>query len=351
MKRAWRVRTLSLILALQAGPAAAHVTATGLAQVTVDADAVTYRLTLMLSELPADPAQLLARATRRERVDAERIADALRAHVTIRVNGEACRPGRIIIRGVDLGEPKALLEYGLHCAAAPGRLDLEENWTDFLGPHYRTIVTIATPRGGTEYVLGEETPRVSVDFGAPAPSGLFSFVRLGVTHILTGYDHLLFLLALLIGASNFWRVLAIVTAFTLAHSITLSLAVLGFVHAPGAIVEPLIAASIVWVALGNLLGQSRPWDRIAVTFVFGLVHGLGFADALSQLALSGWALARALVGFNLGVELGQGLAVGVALPVFFYIGTLKRATLMVRTASFTVAMVGAYWFVERVFFG
>jgi hydrogenase/urease accessory protein HupE len=239
----------------------------------------------------------------------------------------------------------------LRCAGAPGRLDLEEDWTDVFGPHYRTIATVATPRGGGEYVLGEESRQASVDFGAPAPSGLTGFVRLGVQHILTGYDHLLFLLALLIGASNFWRVLGIITAFTLAHSITLSLAVLGLVRAPGALVEPMIAASIVWVAVANMFGHSRPWDRLAVTFLFGLVHGLGFADALSQLALSGWPLVRALVGFNLGVELGQAVAVGVALPALFYVGSLERATVMVRAASLAVAAVGAYWFVERVFFG
>src|SRR5262249_22170622 len=158
-------------------------------------------------------------------------------------------PGRIVIRSSDIGEAKAFLEYFLHCAAAPGRLDLEEDWRDFFGPHYRTIATIAAPRGGGEDVLGEESRQASVDFGAPAPIGVMGFVRLGVEHILTGYDHLLFLLALLIGASSFWRVLAIVTAFTLAHSLTLSLAVLGLVHAPAAIVEPLIAASIVWVAV------------------------------------------------------------------------------------------------------
>jgi hydrogenase/urease accessory protein HupE len=351
MNRFRRLHICGLVLALLTSPAAAHVTATGLAAITIDGNAVTYRLTLVLSELPEEAAQLLARAVNGERPEVERVAEALRAHVMIRVAGEACRPGRIVIRGSDLGDPKAFLEYSLRCAGAPGHLDLEEDWTDVFGPHYRTIATVATPRGGGEYVLGEESRQVSVDFGVPAPSGLTGFVRLGVEHILTGYDHLLFLLALLIGASNFWRVLGIVTAFTVAHSITLSLAVLGLVHAPGTIVEPMIAASIVWVATSNLFGQSRPWDRLAVTFLFGLVHGLGFADALSQLALSGWPLMRALVGFNFGVELGQAVAVGLALPVLFFVGRLKRAALMVRAASFAVAVVGAYWFVERVFFG
>ncbi len=351
MNRIRRLQICGVVFALLTSPAAAHVTATGLAAITVEGNAVTYRLTLVLSELPEEAAQLLARAVNGARPDAERVAEALRIHVMVRVAGEACRPGRIVIRGSDVGEPKAFLEYGLRCAGAPGRLDLEEDWTDMFGPHYRTIATVATPHGGGEYVLGEESRQASVDFGAPAPSGLTGFVRLGVQHILTGYDHLLFLLALLIGASNFWRVLGIVTAFTLAHSITLSLAVLGLVHAPGALVEPMIAASIVWVAVANMFGHSRPWDRLAVTFLFGLVHGLGFADALSQLALSGWPLVHALVGFNLGVELGQAVAVGMALPALFYVGSLKRATVMVRAASLAVAAVGAYWFVERVFFG
>jgi hydrogenase/urease accessory protein HupE len=351
MSRARRFLRCSLGLALLASPAAAHVTATGLAALAVDGEAVTYRLTLALSELPNEAAQLLAGAMNGDRAQAERMAEALQRHVSVRVAGEPCRPGRVVIRGTEAGEPKATLQYGLRCSSAPGRLDLEEDWTDLFGPHYRTIVTIATPHGSGEYVLGEESRRASVDFGAAAPSGLLGFVRLGVEHILTGYDHLLFLLALLIGATSFWRVLGIVTAFTLAHSITLSLAVLGLVHAPASIVEPLIAASIVWVAVGNLFRQEKPWDRVAVTFGFGLVHGLGFADALASLALAGWPLVRALVGFNLGVELGQALAIAVALPVLFYVASLTRASLMVRSASAAVAAIGAYWFIERVFFG
>jgi hydrogenase/urease accessory protein HupE len=346
-----RLRICMLVLALLTGPAVAHVTVTGLAAVAVDGTAVSYRLTLVLSDFPPAVAQLLMGAASGERADAERVADALRRAVAIRVAGEPCRSGRIVIRSSDAGESKVFLEYGLHCGDTPGRLDLEEDWTYLFGPHYRTLATIATPHGVGEYVLGEEARRASVDFGAPVPGGFFGFVRLGVEHILTGYDHLLFLLALLIGASSFWRVLGIVTAFTLAHSITLSLAVLGLVHARAAMVEPLIAVSIVWVAVGNLFGPRRPWDRLAVTFVFGLVHGLGFADALSQLTLSGWPLLRALVGFNSGVELGQAVAVGVALPALLYVGTLKRAAVVVRAASSAVALIGAYWFVERVFFG
>ena len=338
----------SLCLALFALPAAAHVTATGLAQVTADGAAISYRLTVLPVELPEETAQLLMRAAGGSRPEAERVAEAVRTHVTIRVAGEPCRPGRVLVRATEVGVIKVTLDYALHCASAPGRLDLEEDWTGFFGEHYRTIATVQTPGSSGEYVLGEDTKRASVNFGTPAPSGLAGFVRLGVEHILTGYDHLLFLLALLIVASSLWRVLGIVTAFTLAHSVTLSLAVLGLVHVPGAIVEPAIAASIVWVALENLFGQSS--RRLAVAFLFGLVHGLGFADALSQIALSGWPLARALVGFNVGVELGQAAAICLALPIILYVRTRPYAATLYRIASLAVAAIGAFWLIERVLF-
>ena len=351
MKRVVVLAGCALVAALLATRVAAHVTATGLATIAVDGTAVHYRLTLVASELPGEAAALLTRAANGARGEVERIAAALRSSIAIRVAGETCRPGRILIRGSEIGEPKIVLDYTLHCASSPGVLDLQEDWTSLLGPHYRTIASIQDAGGGSEYVLGEDSRRASVDFGVRARNGVLDFVRLGVEHIVTGYDHLLFLTALLIGASNLWRVLGIVTAFTVAHSITLSLAVLGVVHAPAGIVEPLIAASIVWVAVGNIFGESRPWDRFAVTFLFGLVHGLGFADALSRLDLSGWSLVRALVGFNSGVEIGQALVVAAILPLLLYIRRQSIAPQFVRFASAPVATIGAYWLIERVFFG
>jgi hypothetical protein len=340
-----------LFLSLAATPAGAHVVATGLAEIAVaDAD-VTYRLTVVPAELPEAAAQLLQQAANGDQSAAAAVAAQLRRHVALRVDGAACRPGRILIQGADIGEPKTSLSYELHCPAAPGRLAIEEDWTELFGSHYRTIVTTTTPAGRSEFVLGEDGRSATIDFGAPPPGGLVSFVRLGVEHILTGYDHLLFLLALLIGAANLWRVLGIATAFTLAHSITLSLAVTGFAHAPGAVVEPLIAATILWVAVENTMGMTRLRHRLAITFLFGLVHGLGFADALTQLALSGWPLVRALVGFNLGVELGQAIAICIALPALWYLAKLQHARLIYRYASLGVAAMGAYWLVERLPFG
>ncbi len=350
-----RVRRIAVVvcwltLGLLPAGARAHVTATGLAVVAVDGHEVSYRLTLVPWELPAAASQLLVRAMAGSRPDAERIAEAMRRAVMVRVDGAPCQPGRIAVQDVGAGL-KVLLDFILHCPATPGRLELEEDWTDLFGAHYQTIATIRSAQGGGEHLLGQGSAGISVDLGTPGPSGLMGFVRLGVEHILTGYDHLLFLFALLAGAANFWQVLGIASIFTLAHSITLSLAVLGLVHAPASLVEPLIALSIIWVAVENMLGASPLWRRFAVAFVFGLVHGLGFADALSPLALGGWPLVRALAGFNLGVELGQLAAISLVLPILIVIGRLASAALVYRCASLAIAVAGVYWLVERISLG
>jgi hypothetical protein len=349
MNSAWRISAAvcCLCIGLLPAVAGAHVTATGLAIVETDGREVSYRLTVVPSELPEAAAQLLTRAMAGSRPDAERLAEAIRRAVVVRVDGTPCRSGRIAIRDVG-ASLQGLIEYELHCRAAAGRLELGENWADLFGAHYLTIATIRSPGGGGEHLLGPESPQVAVDFGFPSPGGLAGFIRLGIEHILTGYDHLLFLFALLVGATSFWRVLGIASMFTLAHSITLSLAVLGLVHAPASVVEPLIALSIIWVAIENVLGEGWLWHRFAVAFVFGLVHGLGFADALRPLALSGWPLVRALAGFNLGVELGQGGAIALVLPVMIIVGRLARAALVYRCASLAVAAAGAFWLVERI---
>jgi hypothetical protein len=350
MTRVWRISIVVCWVCIGLLPAAAgaHVTATGLAVVETNDREVSYRLTVVPSELPEAATQLLTRAMAGSRPDAERLAEAIRQTVVVSVDGAPCRPGRVVIQDVGAGL-KALIQYALHCPEAPGRLELEENWAGLFGEHYVTIATIRSPGGG-EHLLGPGSQRIAVDFGTPSPVGMSGFIRLGIGHILTGYDHLLFLFALLVGATNFWRVLGIASMFTLAHSITLSLAVLGLVHAPASVVEPLIALSIIWVAVENVLGEGRLWHRFAVTFAFGLVHGLGFADALSPLSLSGWSLVRALVGFNLGVELGQAVAIALVLPVMIVVSRLARAVLVYRYASLAVAAAGAYWLVERISF-
>ncbi|SIS02523.1 HupE/UreJ family protein [Micromonospora avicenniae] len=179
------------------------------------------------------------------------------------------------------------------------------------------------------------------------------FVRLGAEHLLFGLDHVLFLLALLLGAKRLRDVVEVATAFTIAHSVTLVLAALGWVSVPGWIVEPLIALSIAFVAVDNLLSP-RTSHRLPVVFGFGLLHGLGFAGALSvDGPLSASTLAD-LVSFNVGIELVQLAIIALAFPGLLF---LRRAmtnpvaarALTLGTAAATVAVAGAglVWFVER----
>ena len=176
----------------------------------------------------------------------------------------------------------------------------------------------------------------------------FSIFGLGVEHIIGGIDHLLFLLALLALARGLWQTLTIVTAFTVAHSITLSLAALGLVHVPARIVEPLIAASIVWVAVENLVAPAGVGRRWLIAAAFGLVHGLGFASALIELDLSRETLVRALIGFNVGVELGQLAFVAVVMPPLAWASRPGRLPRLPQILSAVVAVVGAVWLVERL---
>ena len=185
----------------------------------------------------------------------------------------------------------------------------------------------------------------------PNPAALptsLSFVGQGIAHIFTGFDHVLFILTLVVTAQNWRRLALIVTSFTAAHSITLALATLGVVTVPGRLVEPLIAFTVLFVALDALLRPAAA-ARPTVAFAFGLVHGLGLSSALRDFGLVGGAVVRPLLGFNLGVELGQLLIVGPALALV----TLLRGNPLAfdrarRLLCTSVAIVAAFWIVVRV---
>ncbi len=175
------------------------------------------------------------------------------------------------------------------------------------------------------------------------------FVHLGIEHIFTGYDHLFFLLGLLLAGGSLRKLLLVATSFTLAHSITLALAALGTVHLPSRFVESAIAASIVYVAVEDLL-VAQPRRRWMIAFAFGLVHGFGFASALAELDLPRTGLVHALVGFNVGVEIGQATIVLAAAPL---LARLRRMDwferLGVPLLLVATLVAGTYWFAERAF--
>jgi hydrogenase/urease accessory protein HupE len=179
-----------------------------------------------------------------------------------------------------------------------------------------------------------------------------NFLSPGVKHILTGYDHLLFLLGLLVVARGFASALSIITSFTIAHSITLAVATLHLVQIPSRIVEPLIAASIVFVGIENLWRGEIPKSRRLVAFGFGLIHGFGFASALREAGIGSGAggIVLPLFSFNLGVELGQVMVAAAALPIIWKLR--EKPMFVARWApacSAAVVLLGSFWLVERVY--
>jgi len=178
------------------------------------------------------------------------------------------------------------------------------------------------------------------------PSVVREFGALGVEHILTGFDHLAFLLALVVAARGLRALVGVVTSFTLAHSCALAAAALGWIAAPARIVEVLIALSIVFVALRNLL-DDRPRRLWPEAFGFGLLHGLGFAGALAGTLSAEPQKLRALLGFNLGVELGQLAVVLAALALLALVHRAVVPKTVRASVSWTVALLGAYWVVSR----
>ena len=201
--------------------------------------------------------------------------------------------------------------------------------------------------------------RSSVDYYAGSWQGaaavLAVFVPSGIEHILIGPDHVLFLIGLLLLGGSMWQLVKIVTAFTLGHSITLSLAALDIVTPPPWLIEPAIALSIVVVGADNLLQRKEKGRdlRAFVALFFGLVHGFGFANVLKEFGLPQEALGWSLFSFNVGVELGQ---LAIVLVVASALALVRRRwpktdTWVVIGGSTVVIAAGAYWFVERVFWG
>ena len=297
------------------------------------------------------------------------IAAYAAARLQVQIDGQVCQ--------LSVGEQRvdehtdgaySVLPLMLDCPAAAQSLTLTLGYSLFadLDPQHRGLLKLTVERATRAAILGPQAPLQQFELAhASRWTQLIDYGREGVWHIWIGLDHILFLLSLLLPAVGLWagwrwrpvdhlrqagwEVLRIVTAFTVAHSITLSLAALGLVSLPSRLVESLIAASVVLAALNNVwpLFQGRRW---MVAFGFGLLHGFGFASVLIDLGLPQGALAVALLGFNLGVELGQLAIVAVFLPLAFALrrsGLYRHAVL--TGGSLTIALLAGLWFVERAF--
>jgi len=287
-------------------------------------------------------------------VSAAPIIAYVTAHVAVTgADGRACMPGTAVLLPDGDG---VIFRNRFSCRNVGGDIV------------YRSTVLTDTDAAARQVVLigeGDNAPQALLDsantavaLSAPAPSLISTLERYlvtGIEHIFMGYDHIAFLVAVVLWARRLVPVIKIVTAFTIAHSITLSLAALNFIVIPGTLVEPAIAASIVYVAMENFFTRNID-SRWRVTFAFGLIHGFGFAGALREIGLPTNAIAVALAAFNIGVEIGQVAIVSIVVPVLIALDRLMavdrtkpaRAATVVYALSALITVLGSYWFLTRV---
>lgn len=317
-------------------------------EIAVDPENLLQRLELLAGEEFSEPASAVEY---RDRIDGKK--ELFLSRVDLRFDGQRVVPryeysiesddlsalsALITLRGsIPAGAKQATLSYGL----------VFSNWL-FTVRHERA------EEASRQWVAGDQTSTpVSIE-GLAVPQTKAEVARqylvLGFTHILPkGLDHILFVLGLFLLSPKWKPVLAQVTAFTIAHSITLALTIYDIVSLPGEIVEPLIALSIVYVAFENCLTRTiRPW-RIVLVFLFGLLHGMGFAGVLSELGIPRSEFATALVTFNVGVEVGQ-LAVIALAWILLVRWTASRTWYrrrIVVPVSLLIAAMGFFWLIER----
>lgn len=358
------LRFAAAILAVLLGAIPGRAHDPGLSTVEVDARAVSFSIVTGLS--PADALHLLP-AESRPASDAG--ADALPALRDAWVEAgrelwEVRSHGEVVLPRESLVQVNAADAVTFETVFPPlrGRVVLRSLKLPQLPPGHRQFILVADANGSTvaKKLLSAADPGIEVDLdplpaGEPSahrPQAVFGdFVKLGVEHIAMGYDHLLFLLGLLVVCRRFASMAVIVSCFTIAHSLTLGLATLQIVNLPSRLVEATIAASIVFVGVENLLRRGgEPRGRWALTFGFGLIHGFGFASVLRELGVGqdDGAVLGPLFAFNLGVEIGQIAIAALVLPL---LGLLRRNAVWDRWITFAISALvsgaGLYWLLAR----
>ena len=339
------VGAVALLLAVGAvGDSAAHTGgSTGYATLTVERATIRYTLTLWPAALPA----AIGEAIRAEdAATRDRLLAGLRDKVVLVAGGQRCAARTAAVEPGPADSVTFVLDFV--CADDVRDLLVRDDVFDVFGADHHTLARVDAAGRTWQFAFTPEMRegRLRID-GAGAGTGAGSFVWLGVEHILTGYDHLLFLFGLMLPGGGALALAKIITAFTVAHSVTLSLAVLDVVVLPERLVEAVIALSIAAVAAENLFQRATVTRRWIVSFCFGLVHGFGFSAALREMGLPAQGLLLSLFGFNVGVELGQGLVVAVALPALLALRRAGYERRLVWGSSMVILLVGLVLFVER----
>jgi len=363
-----------LLLALLCVPAWAHKPSDSYLTLRGEADGIAVRWDIALRDLDYvlqldrdGNGELTWGEVRQRSADIERLAIS---RLALSSQGEGCplQPAAPLMLERHSDGTYAVLSLHARCVRLAETVQADYRLLFDVDPTHRGLVQW-TPAGASQpqaLVFAADSARQQLRLAATSAwETLRQYIVEGIWHIWIGFDHILFLVALLLPSvlvreDRAWTptsslrgagvdVLKVVTAFTVAHSVTLSLAVLGFVSLPSRLVESVIAASVAVAALNNLRGtiDKRRW---VMAFVFGLVHGFGFASVLADLGLPQGALALALVGFNVGVELGQLAIVTAFLPAAFVLRSTGFYRVgVLRFGSLAVAAVAAWWFVQRAF--
>jgi hypothetical protein len=342
---------LAFCLLAWLGSAAAHTNGTtGYAAVTVAGQTVRYALTLTLDVLesskvvPVIPGRPLLPA------DYDGLTGMVARSIVVEVDSAACAALPGTVQAPSLDRPTVVIVTLFACQKPITGLSLRDNIFDVLGPDHHTLASLEWNKGSERIVFEPDRRETRITLAATTGSSVegtaendkLAFFRLGIEHIVEGFDHILFLLALILGGGRAGAILGIATAFTVAHSITLALAVLDVFAPPPRIVEPLIALSIAYVALENIMRPNAAPRRWAVGFLFGLVHGFGFAGALRTLGLPLHGLYESLVFFNLGIEIGQLIIIAITLPLVLWLyrhAWRRRAVTTLSAGTLAVAVI------------
>jgi hypothetical protein len=297
-----------------------------------------------------------------------RLMQYIAQHLSVEAQGSACP---IELQPLQVNERVdgnyAWLPFTARCPLRVQQLRIRYSLMDGIDPSHRALLTLTDGAAAQTGVLGGKAAPALYTLDAPSRSRAFvEYLQAGVWHIWSGIDHLLFLLSLLLPAvllrhNGSWQpvarvrpaflsILKVVTAFTLAHSITLSLAALNVVRLPGRLTESVIAASIIVAALNNIFPLVTD-RRARIAFAFGLLHGFGFASVLADMGLPAGARLISLLAFNLGIETGQLAVVLAVMPVVYVLrtGAVYRRALM-PWGSAVIAGVALVWLVQRAFF-
>lgn len=356
--RSWLVRVGLTLAALVTWPALAHNAGVsssrievrgGLVDIEINALGRDYEkaVGIRITEASSGVVNPVALA-----VMAPSLLTYLGDHIAVISNGQRCKPGPGQARAADT---HVLVTIAWACPSDGGELRYRVTLFQDVDPTARHLVLIATGRDERELAIDSRVPEVALSGAAPSVLQVVGrFVLAGIEHIFLGYDHIAFLLAVILWGQRLWPLVKLVTAFTIAHSITLSLAALQVVAIPSAIVEPAIAASIVFVAAENFFSHNIN-GRWRVTFVFGLVHGFGFASALQEIGLPANAVVPALAAFNVGVEIGQIMIVSLVFPLLLWsdriVGSAplrkERRPALVYICSAVILALGLYWLLVR----